>query len=460
MIRLSLPLLCLLTALPLRAETVPTSPAEISLSFAPVVRAAAPAVVNIYATVVVEQRENPFAGDPFFEQFFQGMGRRTPRVENALGSGVIVSPGGIVVSNFHVVGKATEIRVELADRREFRAHVLLADEEADLAVLQLEGAADLPALTLRNSDEVEVGELALAIGNPFGVGQTVSSGIISGLGRSTLAIGSGRGYFIQTDAAINPGNSGGALVDVQGRLIGINTAILTRGGGSNGIGFAIPANLVQNFIDQAEAGGTRFQRPWAGVQGQAMDAALAEAMGLPRPEGVVLSGLHAESPFRAAGLQTGDVILTLDDEPTDSPQEVMFRLAAIGIGKEVRVRYLRRGAEAEARVTLVAPPDSPPREARTLGGDSVLHGLSLARINPAVAAEMDLPATITDGVVVTGAEGLAARVGLRPGDILLAINGTPVASPGDAERLSAPTARRWGIEVLREGRQMLLRFRI
>ncbi len=448
-------------ALPVQAQTtaVPQSAGEITLSFAPVVKTVAPAVVNIYATVVVQERSSPFAGDPFFQQFFQDFGQVTPRLENSLGSGVIVRDSGLVVSNYHVVGQATEIRVELADRREFKAHVLLADEETDLAILQLEGATGLPALSLRNSDELEVGELVLAIGNPFGVGQTVSSGIVSGLARSALSVGSGRGYFIQTDAAINPGNSGGALVDVAGQLVGINTAILTRGGGSNGIGFAIPSNLVQNFIDQALAGETRFQRPWAGVSGQAMDAAMAEAMGLPRPEGVVLSDLHPDSPFRAAGMQVGDVVLSLGGERTDSPQEVMFRLAAMGVGKTVPVTYRRGSDEISAEITLISPPDSPPRDALTIAEDVVLRGLSVSRINPAVTAEMGLPAQAA-GVVVTGVADLAARTGLQPGDVLVAINGTPVAQPSDVATLARSAQHRWGIEVLRGGRPLLLRFRL
>ncbi len=230
-----------LAPLPLTAQTrVPTSQAEIQLGFAPLVKEAAPAVVNIYAKRVVAVRDSPFAGDPFFEGLFRDFGTVRPQVQNSLGSGVILSPDGIVVSNYHVVGEATDIRVVLADRREFNATVILGDEESDLALLRLDGAADLPALTLRDSDSVEVGELVLAIGNPFGVGQTVSSGIVSGLARSGTASGTGRGYFIQTDAAINPGNSGGALIDVNGALIGVNTSILTRSGGSNGIGFAIP----------------------------------------------------------------------------------------------------------------------------------------------------------------------------------------------------------------------------
>lgn len=446
--------------LSLQAETaVPTSQAEISLGFAPVVRKAAPAVVNIYASRVVQQRVSPFAADPFFDQFFRDFGARQPRLQNSLGSGVIVSADGIVVSNYHVVGQATEIKVVLNDRREYRAEVLLSDQESDLAILKLEDASELPVLPLRDSDGVEVGELVLAIGNPFGVGQTVSSGIVSGLARSGLSVDGGRGYFIQTDAAINPGNSGGALIDVAGRLVGINTAILTQSGGSNGIGFAIPANLVQSFITQAKAGETSFQRPWAGVTGQAVDAALAEAMGLPRPEGVVLTDLHPASPFREAGLLPGDVVLTLDGLRTDSPQEVIFRMSSMGIGETLPVVYLRDGEEREAELALIAPPDTPDREARTLGDDTVLSGLSVARINPAVIAELDLP-FVGEGVVVTASEGLAARAGLAPGDILLAINGAPIERTADVERAARERVRRWAIDVQRQGQPLRLRFRL
>ena len=221
-------LLCLTPLAGLAETRVPTSQAEISLGFAPLVKKAAPAVVNIYAKIVTQGSASPFRGDPFFEEFFRGFGQPRPRVQNSLGSGVILSDDGIVVSNYHVVGQATDIRVVLADRREFTARVLLGDKESDLAILQLEGAEGLPSLALRDSDRVEVGELVLAIGNPFGVGQTVSSGIVSGLARSGTATGNARGYFLQTDAPINPGNSGGALIDVNGDLIGINTSILTR----------------------------------------------------------------------------------------------------------------------------------------------------------------------------------------------------------------------------------------
>ena len=225
MIRAALIALTIVAAAPLAAETrVPTSQVEISLGFAPLVKEAAPAVVNIYAKIITQERQRTrFSNDPFFDQFFRGLSKPQRRVQNSLGSGVILSADGIVVSNYHVVGMATEIRVVTTDRREYNARVILSDQASDLAILQLEGATGLPYLDLRNSDQVEVGELALAIGNPFGVGQTVSSGIVSGLARTGTATGEGFGYYLQTDAAINPGNSGGALIDINGDLIGINT---------------------------------------------------------------------------------------------------------------------------------------------------------------------------------------------------------------------------------------------
>lgn len=454
----ALAVLTLWPAVPASAQTVPETRAEIALSLAPVVKAAAPAVVNIYATRVVENRVSPFAGDPFFEHFFGDFAKSGPRVQNSLGSGVVVSPDGIVVSNYHVVGMATEIRVVMNDRREYAATVILSDRESDLAILKLEGARDLPALDLSDSDLLEVGDLVLAIGNPFGVGQTVSSGIISGLARPATFVGDGRGIFIQTDAAINPGNSGGALVDGRGRLVGINTAILSRSGGSLGIGFAIPSNLVAAVLRQALEGSDRFRRPWAGVSGQPVDAALAEALGLDRPDGVVLTELHELSPFAGAGLSSGDVIVSVNGLPANSPQEIMARLATGQIGTEVLVGYLREGALREAQVALIAAPDVPDREARTIPGDTRFGGLSLARINPAVIEELGLP-TGAQGVVVTAAEGPAAQAGLRRGDILVAINGQRVADTETATMLGMDGVRRWLIDLLRAGEPLRLRIR-
>ncbi len=458
-----------LAALALHAETgaadpaaaegaVPASQAQIQLSFATVVRSAAPAVVNIYASRVIERGTSPFAGDPFFERLFGDVAPSTPRIQNSLGSGVIAAAEGIVVTNFHVVGSATEIRVVLNDRREYAATVMLGDEDSDLAILKLDGATDLPALPFTDSDAIQVGDLVLAIGNPFGVGQTVSSGIISGLARSSTALGDGLGAFIQTDAAINPGNSGGALVDMQGRLVGINTAILSRTGGSLGIGFAIPSNLVAQVVAQAQSGSDRFTRPWAGLSGQAVDAATAEAMGLARPDGVVLSAVHPDSPFAAAGLKAGDVITAVDGLTLNSPQEIVLRTATRGVGAEVAVTWLRDGEEQTARVTLIAAPDSPDREARTISGDTPLDGLSIARVNPAVAEELDLPPR-ADGIVVTEADGISAKAGFRTGDLILAINGAEIGSTADVETLSMSGDRRWRIDLLRQGRPTRLQFR-
>lgn len=447
-----------LSVLPLGvgAQTVPQTSAEIGLSFAPLVREAAPAVVNIYAKRVVEGRASPFAGDSFFDQFFQDFGTPTARVQNSLGSGVILAADGFVMSNYHVVGGATDIRVVLNDRREFVASVILADEESDLALLRLENAADLPFLPLRDSDGVEVGELVLAIGNPFGVGQTVSSGIVSGLARSSASLG--RGYFIQTDAPVNPGNSGGALIDMAGRLIGINTAIMTRSGGSNGVGFAIPADLVAQVMAQAAAGNTQFVRPWAGVSGQTVDAQMAEALGMDRPIGIVLDELHPDSPFRNAGLMAGDVIVRLAGAAVNSPQEVMFRLAVEGIGKTIEVAYVRGGADLTAQVALIAPPTAADRAELmiTTGG---LAGLSVAQIDPALMAAMDLPLS-AKGVVITAIDGPLARSGMAIGDIVLGINGAAMQSPADVQAIAATAARGWSVDLLRAGQQIRLRFRL
>jgi len=445
--------------LPAPAQRVPDSAAEVTLSYVPVVRAAAPAVVNIFATRVLAPQASPFMADPFFGQFFREFVDPTPRVQSSLGSGVILSADGLVVSNYHVVGEATEIRVVLNDRREFAASVVLADEGADLAVLRLEGASDLPALELRDSDEAEVGELVLAIGNPFGVGQTVSSGIVSGLARSGLSIGDARGYFIQTDAAVNPGNSGGALVDMAGRLLGINTAILSRSGGSIGIGFAIPANLVRQFVAQARAGNTTFLRPWAGVTGQTVDASLAQGFGLGAPEGVVIAALHPASPFAEAGVQVGDIVTEIGGAPVNTPQEMIFRMTVAGIGTDVPIRYLRGDEERTAEVALIAPPEVPARAPVEIGGNRVLSGLRVETINPAVQAERGLPPTV-EGVIVTGVRGFAARIGLRPGDIVLRINGRPIATTADVRAAADDRARDWLIEILRDGQPNALRFRI
>jgi S1-C subfamily serine protease len=349
-------LAALLLALPAPAQDrrAPDNMAEIQLSFAPVVKRAAPAVVNVYARKLV-RNASPFAGDPFFDQFFRRFGPAPrSRVENSLGSGVIMRSNGIVVTNAHVIDRAVEIRVALADRREFDADVIFLDKPSDLAVLRLRGANGLPTIEPRHADTLEVGDLALAIGNPFGVGQTVTMGIVSGLARN--AGRRGGGYFIQTDAAINPGNSGGALVDAQGRLIGVNTQIISRSGGSVGIGFAIPTSLVETAVETALAGGTELARPWVGLRGQVVTQDLAQALGMERPAGLLVVEMHPQSPLLPAGLRPGDVIVSLDGEPVDSPEEFEFRLTTMGVGGSTLIGYLRDGRPAEAEMALIPSP--------------------------------------------------------------------------------------------------------
>lgn len=438
---------------------VPQSQIEISLGFVPLVKQAAPAVVNIYAKIITKAQPSPFAGDPFFSQFFGDVVKPRPRVQNSLGSGVILTAGGIVVSNYHVVGKATEIRVVTSDRREFNARVLLGDKESDLAILQLEGAEGLPFLNLRNSDQVEVGELVLAIGNPFGIGQTVSSGIVSGLARSGAATGKSRGYFIQTDAPINPGNSGGALIDINGDLIGINTSILSRSGGSNGIGFAIPANLVAEFVAQAKAGNERFVRPWAGIAGQPVDADLAASLGLGIPEGIVIADLHEQSPFAKAGFRVGDIITAVDGLLVNTPQEMLFRMSVAGIGGTSVITRLRGDEVRDVNVAMIAPPNIPPAEKMTLGGDTVLPELTVARANPMMILRFDL-ALNTKGVLVVDPGKYGERAGLKRGDVIVAINNRGIVTSRDARDALTQPGRRLVIDLLRKGQRVTLRFRL
>src|SRR6056297_537326 len=451
-------IICVTT--PAWAETrVPGSQAEISMGFTPVVTRAAPAVVNIYARRIVNTRSSPFAGDPFFQNLFNNFGVPQQRVQNSLGSGVILSEDGIVVSNYHVVGEATDIRVVLKDRREFEAKVLLSDEESDLAILQMQDAPSLPALEIRDSDSVEVGELVLAIGNPFGVGQTVSSGIVSGLARSGTATGNARGYFIQTDAPINPGNSGGALVDVNGQLIGINTSILSRSGGSNGIGFAIPSALVAQFVDQARAGNTAFARPWAGLRGQSVMADMAEGLGLDRPGGIVISQVHPASTFAKAGVGAGDVITKVDGLPVNTPAEMIFRMSVKGLGEGVRVKIWRDGEPREISLPLIAAPDVPPRNKLETSSRSPIPGLILSTVNPAVIDEYNL-AIMAKGVVVDDPGQFGLRAGLRAGDILLSINDLPAGNSADAARMLEEARGRLALEIQRGSRRMVMRFRL
>ena len=444
-----------LTALPVAAQTsvVPTSREFIHLSFAPVVKKVAPAVVNVFSRRVVRTTEGPAAlfNDPLFRRFF---GNRLPsgvprqRVENSLGSGVILDPAGFVVTNHHVIKDAQEVLVVLADRREFEAKIQLDDERADLAVLKIDAHGEkLPALTLGDSDALEVGDLVLAIGDPFGVGQTVTSGIVSGLAR-TIGINDFRS-FIQTDAAINPGNSGGALVDLDGRLVGINTAIFSQSGGSIGIGFAIPAGLVRGVLLAAKSNG-KVRRPWLGASGQAVTADLARSLGLSRPQGVLINAVAPGSPAAEAGVKMGDVVLEVDGHAIDDPDSLRFRIAVAPLDAPARLALWRAGGRREVTAKLEAPPEQPPRDPARLSGHTPLSGAAVANLNPALAEELGIDST-QRGVIVTAlAEGgIAEQLGIEPGDIVVGLNRQPVESVAQLRRLLAGAPPPWVVTVKR-----------
>lgn len=436
---------------------VPFSESQIQLSFAPLVRETAPAVVNVYASAVVRQR-SPFAGDPFFEQFF---GRQMPpRVQKSLGSGVMVDSSGIVVTNYHVIKNADEVKVALSDGREFESNVLLKDESLDLAVLKIDGPGGFPSVRLGNSDALEVGDLVLAIGNPFGVGQTTTSGIVSALARSNVGI-SDFGFFIQTDAAINPGNSGGALVDMRGDVVGINTAIFSRSGGSNGIGFAIPADIVRPVVAAARSGADYFERPYIGAQFEPVTPQIAEALGMRRPGGALVSNIVEKSPAAKAGLEPGDVVLSVDGAKIQDPNALRYRIATEPIGKTVRMDILRKGGKHTVEVRLARAPAGSGSAALTIEGDNPFGGAKVAQLSPRLAQRLNMPVNI-QGVVVVDVKhnSPAASVGLKPRDIVRDVNGRQIDDPGTLKAMAESGSSWWRFTIERNGRilRQMLRY--
>jgi len=319
------------------------------VSYAQAVARAAPAVVNVYSSRVVEREEHPLMSDPFFRQFFGDETPRRQRMLSSLGSGVIVSEDGYVLTNHHVIRGADQIQVALRDGRETLAEVVGTDPESDLAVLRIELDA-LPVIELTDTTRIAIGDVSLAIGNPFGVGQTVTMGIISATGRSHLGLNAYED-FIQTDAAINPGNSGGALVNAEGALIGINTAIFSRSGGSQGIGFAIPANLARDILEELVVKG-RVIRGWMGIEAQELNQELAASFGLETPVGVVIAGVVPDGPGDRAGLQPGDVLLEVDGEPVLDPRQTMSDIAAVEPGTRLPLTVVRGGERREMTIEL------------------------------------------------------------------------------------------------------------
>ncbi|WP_441493281.1 DegQ family serine endoprotease [Bosea sp. 2RAB26] len=444
-----------LAPLPLLAQArqVPETRQQVQLSFAPIVQKTAGSVVNVYGARVERRAQNPFMDDPFFRRFFgdDGFGVPRERVQRSLGSGVIVDASGLVVTNNHVIEGMSEVKVAFADKREVEATIVLRDPRTDLAVLKLNGAKDLSAIDLADSDQLQVGDIVLAIGNPFGVGQTVTQGIVSALARTQVGVADAQS-FIQTDAAINPGNSGGALVDMEGRLIGINTAIFSRSGGSHGIGFAIPSSMVRVVVESAKSGAASVRRPWFGARLQALTADVADGLGLDRPAGSVVASVVEKGPAAEGGLKRSDVILALDGVAVDDPEAFGYRFATRPIGGTTSLTVLRGGKRLVVPVKLVPAPETRPRETVTLSGRTPLSGLTVLNLSPAVAEELSIDAG-TEGVVVSAIEegSLAARVGFQKGDIILALNGERMERSRDVEAALRQRKRAWEVTISRAG---------
>jgi Do/DeqQ family serine protease len=440
----------------------PESREQVQLSFAPIVKRATPAVVNVYVRGRPQQAQRPQLpiDDPVFRRFFGEMfGMPEERAQSSLGSGVIVSPDGLVVTNTHVVkiGGQAEIRIVLADKREFDAKVITQDEKTDIAVLRIAGAeGKLPFLEFEDSDTLEVGDLVLAIGNPFGVGQTVTQGIVSALARSEIGK-SEASVFIQTDAAINPGNSGGALVDMAGRLVGINTAIYSRSGGSHGIGFAIPSNLVRLFAESAQSG-RKVERPWLGAKLDPVTREIAAGLGLDRATGAVVTRVFAASPAAEARLEPGDVIVAVDGFEVADPRAVLYRMTTRGVGTRTRLEILRQGKRLPVEIALRPVPQGNPADIRNLAGQHPLDGTRVTSVSPAIADELNLDDD--KGVVIVQVRNgsIAARLGFRPGDVVLTVGDDTIDALTTLEQSLRQRRRLWQMTVKRAGKVIPLQF--
>ncbi|AQX22721.1 MULTISPECIES: DegQ family serine endoprotease [unclassified Bartonella] len=431
---------------------IPQKQSDITFSFAPLVKKTVLSVVNIYAARKVRVR-SPFEGDPFFEQFFgRYQGKRSLRTQSSLGSGVIVDARGLIVTSYHVIKDASEIKVAFSDGREFESKVILKDETTDIAVLEINSKdAQFPVLPLGDSDAVEVGDLVLAIGNPFGVGQTVTSGIVSAQARTRIGI-SDFDFFIQTDAAINPGNSGGALIDMKGQLIGINTAIYSRSGGSVGIGFAIPVNLIKVVLDTVKRGEKFLVPPYIGASFQSITPDIASGLGLEHSYGALIIEIIKGSPAEKAGLKVGDVILSVQGMQIESPDSLGYRLMTTRIGQSLVLEYLRDGKIFKTEITVLSTPESAFAQSEKIVGENPLSGAEVLDLTRYNSRRFHLPVTVK-GVIITEVDQRSNAAGIfRPGDILHTVNGHKIQTVSQLKKvLMQKHSHIWEIEYERNG---------
>jgi Do/DeqQ family serine protease len=426
------------------ARFVPASKDGAIASFAPIVKNASGAVVNVYARSVQKGR---VAIDPFWGPF-----RIPDRANQSQGSGVIVRDDGVIVTNNHVVEGATELQVVLGDKREFTAKVLVADPRSDLAVLRIDlGGQKLPALKFADTSAALVGDQVLAIGNPFGVGQTVTSGIISALARTDVGI-TDYSFFIQTDASINPGNSGGALVDMQGNLVGINTAIFSQSGSSAGVGFAIPSEMVKRVVDGALQSG-RIIRAWTGVKGQNITTEMAQTLSLSKPSGVLITDIYPNSGAANAGLKRGDVIVSFNGTEVADDAGLKYLSATKAPNEKINIEYYRNGAKKSVQLTLSELPGGKAEE-KTLSGQNSFGGAKVAVLNPSIADAKGVDPFLK-GVIITqiGAGTPAQQSGLKAGDIVLEIDNEVINTIADIEKHLGKN-RQGILLIMRDGRSV------
>jgi serine protease Do len=429
-------------------------------SIANVAAKVTPSVVNVFSErkIDVDRGMSPFFADPFFRFFFerpQGPSAPAGRREQSLGSGVIVSSDGVIITNNHVVADADEIRAALKDGREFKARLLGADRESDVAVLRIDDAKDLPAIEVADSSQMRIGDLVLAIGNPFGVGQTVTMGIVSAVGRANMGI-TDYEDFIQTDAAINPGNSGGALVNMDGKLVGINTAIISRTGGYQGIGFAIPSNMAIQVKDAIVTHG-KVVRGWLGVSLQDLTEQLANGLNVGLRSGVLVADVTGGGPAAKAGIQRGDIITAIDGVKMEDSRHLRNSVALGGAGRKVRIDVLRDGKAKSFEVTLEEAKASARKAKVQAENSGIFAGVSVQDLTPSLREQFDIPGDV-NGVVVSEVErnSSAAELGLRPGDLIVRVNRKDIGSVEDFRKAAHDSERRALVLVYRDGSALFL----
>ncbi len=435
---------------------VPQSQGQIVLSYAPLVAQSAPAVVNIYTSAKVKVRGgglSPFFNDPFFSKFFdsgvlgRGLGRIQEKEISTLGSGVIVSSDGLVITNNHVVKEGGEIKVVLNNKQEFDAKLVISDEKSDLALLKIEVDRKLPYLHIAQHDNLQVGDIVLAIGNPFGVGQTVTGGIVSALARTAVGIGD-YDFFIQTDAAINPGNSGGALVNMQGELVGINTAIYSKTGTSAGIGFATPSIMAKIILDNYRRGNSKVIRPWFGASTQNVTAELAESLGLDKPVGVLIKEIFPKSSAEDAGIKTGDVIVSINDKEVSDEDFLRFYMATYSIGQKAKLNIMRSGQYRTVDILMEEAKEYPLRNTTEIKGNNPMEGAIVENLSPVLADEIGI--SISKGVIIRDVPlgSYAARI-FKSGDILESVNGINIKEVNQLVKLLNQPKKGWKIKARR-----------